>query len=157
MNASAALTRDPRKLAALCDLWQSSGREVWVTLEGNSMKPTIPPGSRLRLCCQREEREVGAILAYRRENALIVHRLIARMDAALPSESRLICQGDGNPEPDAPIAPESVVGVIVAVRRPRLHERIRRMAGRALRYGRRRIPHWQGSFRGNGSAGRQTE
>jgi signal peptidase I len=137
MNASAMLTRDPRKLAALCELWQSSEREVWVTLEGNSMRPTIPPGSRLCLRCRREEMQVGAILAYRRESALIVHRLIACIDSASPSERRLICQGDSNPEPDPPVPPESVVGVIVAVCKPRLRERIRRLASRALRYGRR--------------------
>jgi len=49
--SGAAFTHDPVRLEALCELWRSAERDLWVTLEGTSMTPTILPGSRVRLTC----------------------------------------------------------------------------------------------------------
>ncbi len=112
MNAAAVLTRDPRRLAALCELWRGAGREVWVTIQGRSMTPGIPPGSRLLLRCGPVEPRPGDILAYRREGVLLVHRVVRVEDGFL------VLKGDANPDLDDPVPPEDVLGTVVAVRRP---------------------------------------
>ncbi|HLK59094.1 MAG TPA: S24/S26 family peptidase [Chthonomonadaceae bacterium] len=125
MIAAASLTRDPRRLAALCALWQNGEQEVWITLKGNSMLPTLPPGTRLRLRCHLRDIEIGSIIVYRREESLIVHRLQAVLLDAETGERKFVCKGDGNRSLDPPVPEELLVGMIVASRLPKMRVRLR--------------------------------
>jgi hypothetical protein len=126
MIAAGAITRDPRRLAALCELWRSAGKEVWITLEGRSMTPGILPGSRLRLRCRPWEMQPGEVIAYRREGVLVVHRLLQSGDGTEGEGRHLLFQGDANEEPDPPVGPECVVGLVVEVQPPSAPMRVRR-------------------------------
>lgn len=131
-TSAAEITRDPRRLAALCELWQSEEREVWITLKGESMVPTLFPGSRLRLHCRRRDLRVGEIIAFRRGGMLLVHRII-EMPGSPGADEQIVCQGDANPLPDEPVAPADVIGRIVQVRPPALPHRIRITLRRLVR------------------------
>lgn len=124
----------PEQRTALYAQWQDEEREVWVTLDGGSMTPTILPGTRLRLHCSRRLPGLGEIVACRQDSALIVHRLL--QITGPPDAPTLICRGDGNIVPDAPVPAEAVVGVVTqiaplpfsrrlafALRHPRRHVR----------------------------------
>lgn len=137
MIAAAALTRDPRRLAALCALWQDAERDIWITLQGASMTPTIQPGSRLRLRCRLQDAVVGEVIAYRHGGMLIVHRLVEITHDPASGVRQFVCVGDGNDRLDPPVPEEAVVGAIVEVRTPsalwRLKQGLRTCAGRCRR------------------------
>src|SRR5690242_1619655 len=139
MIAAAALTRDPRRLAALCDLWQRAECEIWITLQGVSMTPTILPGSRLRLRCRRRDILVGEVIAYRQGGMLIIHRLVQIEEDPQSGRRWYICFGDGNREPDPPAPEEVVVGVIVEVREPPLWKRMMSALCHPRRHSRRAV------------------
>lgn len=129
--------QNPQRLAALCALWQEAERDVWLTLQGESMVPTILPGARLCLRCRPEEPQIGEVIAFRRGRALVVHRLmaIAWTDGG---ERRLICRGDNNGFLDEPIQEDDMVGIVVAVRPPDTRSRMSLAVRRALRPWRQR-------------------
>ena len=129
--SAAELTGDPRRLRALCELWRNARQDVWVTLRGGSMVPEIRPGARVRLQCGEYAPVVGEIIAFRQEGRLVIHRLM-EVDA----QGRLICRGDANPRPDAPVTLDDVAGRVVEVQPARLGTRLReelRQAKRLLR------------------------
>ncbi len=124
----------PARLTALCALWQAEEREVWITLNGGSMSPTILPGTRLCLRCSSGPPALGDIIAYRQENILVVHRLLEI--TGLPDSPQLVCLGDGNIFNDRPVAAQAFVGTVTriapipvlqralfALRHPRRHAR----------------------------------
>ena len=124
----------PERLAALCALWQAEEREVWITLRGGSMSPTILPGTRLCLGCSSGPPAVGGIIAYRQENILVVHRLTEI--TGMPDSPQMICLGDGNVFNDPPVPIQAFVGTVTkiapmplpqralfALRHPRRHAR----------------------------------
>ena len=127
-TSAAALTHDPQRLQALCELWQEGEHDLWVTLQGSSMMPTLPPGSRLRLRCGGREPALGDVVAFRSGGRLVIHRL-----THLDAHGRLVCQGDANAASDPPITPQEVVGVVVETQSPRVSVRVRRKIGSALR------------------------
>ena len=127
-TSAAAQTHDPQRLQALCTLWQEAEREVWVTLQGGSMRPTLRPGSRLRLRCGGREPVSGDVVAFRSGGRLVIHRLTHR-----DPQGRLVCQGDANAAPDPPLTPQEVVGVVVEVQPPRGWLRVRQEIGGVLR------------------------
>lgn len=113
MTTATSVVRGSESLAALCALWQAEGREAWITLNGGSMSPTILPGTRIRLHCHRRPPVVGEIVVYRQGGSLVIHRLVEITSP--PDILHLICLGDGNVFPDAPIPAEAVVGTVTAV------------------------------------------
>ncbi len=113
VTTAASVVRGPEGLAGLCALWQAEEREIWLTLNGGSMSPTILPGTRVRLRCRLSPPALGDIVAYRQGGLLVIHRLIGI--AGPPDDPRLICLGDGNILPDPPIPAEAVVGTVTAV------------------------------------------
>lgn len=142
MIAAALLTRDPRRLAALCDLWCAEQCEIWLTLCGRSMEPGMPSGTRIRLRCGGAAPEPGCVVAFRCENRLVVHRLISVSSSA--DRSEFVCQGDNNEEPDLPVTADRLVGRVVEIRAPTRLQRWRL----ALREARRRLPRWKEPARG---------
>lgn len=117
MTTARFLTKDPARLQALCELWQDDEREVWITIRGQSMTPTILSGSRLRLRCSRDVPEVGQIAAFRRGDILVIHRLI-RIAESANGQRLFVFRGDGSRFEDPPVTLDEVVGMITAVRAP---------------------------------------
>lgn len=146
VTPAASVARGPEGLAALCALWQAEGREIWITLNGGSMGPTILPGTRVRLHCHQRSPALGDIVAYRQDGLLVIHRLVEITGP--PDAPRLICLGDGNILPDPPVPAGAVVGTVIevspmplparalfALRHPRRHARhmLRRLKNSRLR------------------------
>jgi len=132
--SGAAFTHDPVRLEALCELWRSAERDLWVTLEGTSMTPTILPGSRVRLTCGPFEPASKDVIAFRRDSRLIIHR-VKHCDA----NGYVICQGDANSLEDAPVPFKDVVGLVAEFRPPNITARAQRVAARLIR-GVRSVP-----------------
>ncbi len=86
---------------------------AWVHEASDSMSPLIRPGDQL---CLRPLEPTGAragmILAFHRDGALIVHRLLG----ATPSG--LTTKGDALAEADGSLSPGDVVARVVAIRSP---------------------------------------
>lgn len=141
------IARDPRRLRALCALRQSAERDISVTLTGCSMTPTILPGSRRRLRCGRGEPKDGDIIAFHRDAALIVHRLISISEPDHAAQRHYICQGDGNSARDAPIAADEIVEVVTAIAPPPMWERVRQRAWNFARWGCAALQRAAGKFR----------
>lgn len=102
-----------------CDLSSSLLREGWrirLRVSGWSMKPTIPPGSLVRVEPNRPEAVPPfgtVILLELPEKRLLAHRLIDVRDG------RLITKGDACKTEDPPHPMSSLIGRIVAVESPR--------------------------------------
>jgi hypothetical protein len=125
MPGAAEITHHPERLSALCELWQDEQRDVWITLQGTSMLPTFPPGTRLRLDCAPFAPQVGEVIAFLRGGGLIVHRLIAIEPAEGGAETVYICRGDADAHVDPPVHSRAVVGVVRETRAPSAWERLR--------------------------------
>lgn len=139
MNARVILHRNPERLSALCDLWCEAGSEMWVTLRGRSMEPTLPAGSRLRLRFRRGPGRPGEVYAYLRREAVIVHRLVAVQPVPGSNQTLCLFQGDGNARPDPPVPAAAVVAVVTETRPPvRARSLLRRLAACARRLAPRR-------------------
>lgn len=113
----------------------------WVELRGNSMSPTIPAGSRVRIHAGIHPTP-GEVGAYRCERGLVVHRLVQARTDFLTGRRIYLFHGDALNRPDGPVAPEDLVGVVTAIRPPTWAWRIRtalyrwrksRRGGRAAR------------------------
>jgi len=86
---------------------------AWVEAASNSMGPLVQPGDRLRLSAlDPAGARPGTIVAYRRGDTLIVHRLLAVTPAGF------VTKGDALPDTDAPVAASAIVGRVAAIRSP---------------------------------------
>lgn len=138
-SAAAGITRDPARLAALCELWKAARRPVWLTLAGYSMAPTLLPGTKVKLdCgCRVEDCAQGDILAFRHGGSLIIHRLTTITG---DTPALYICKGDGNPHYDEPVEADAIVGKVVETQPPAVWIRLRKTIGHLLyRYRRRSL------------------
>jgi hypothetical protein len=135
-------------------LRQRLGREVWLRVDGDSMRPTIEPPAEVRVVA-RDRPRVGEVWAFVGAGGrVVVHRCERRTPAGY------VFHGDGRVAADPITAPDLLIGRAVAVRdqrgeRPlRAFDRLRgsgchmvRRAGRFLRRGRR----WAGSLISHGA------
>ena len=86
---------------------------AWVEAASHSMSPLIQPGDRLRVSALGPTgARPGTIVAYRRGEALIVHRLLAVTPAGL------VTKGDALTDHDVPVAAGEIVGRVTAIRSP---------------------------------------
>ncbi len=100
-----------------------------VRVLGDSMRPTLGSGDLLAVEFAGERPRRGDLVVYRQADYLTVHRHLGR--ARFPDgRPCLRTRGDGSIALDPPVAPESVVGRAVAVRRD---GRWRRLDGRLAR------------------------
>ena len=119
-------------------------------LRGTSMTPTLPPDCEVEIIPLPPAVPLGALIVFGDGDALIVHRLVRR------AAGRWITQGDGRLGPDRPLAPEQVLGMVVAAYRtgrrcwptPLVRVAIplwlaRHQLLRVLRYGWRLIRRWR--------------
>lgn len=137
ISCAAEITRDPRRLEALCELWKGANRSVWLTLTGYSMAPTLLPATRLKVRCGTpvEKLSVGEIIVFRHDDRLVIHRLVA-IERGEPT--RFLCKGDNNPGTDTPITAEKIVGRVSEIRHPAALTRLRKRLGHLLLSYRRR-------------------
>ena len=121
-------------LEAIVDLWSQAGPEHDVCVRGNSMWPLIRAGDRVRVMHGLSGLRWGDIVAYQREDRLIVHRLIriVRREGELFFQT----QGDNASSRDPAVSAGRVLGRVVALRRAgswlRLDTRLMRGIGWVL-------------------------
>ena len=97
--------------ALLADLIARDGA-AWARQASLSMAPLIQPGDAVRLVpLDRGQIARGSLIAYRREEMLVVHRLLAW------GEAGVVTKGDALTSPDPLVAWEQVVAQVAALRR----------------------------------------
>ncbi len=97
--------------ALLADLIARDGA-AWARQASLSMAPLIQPGDAVRLVpLDRGQIARGTLIAYRREEMLVVHRLLAW------GEAGVVTKGDALTSPDPMVAWEQVVAQVAALRR----------------------------------------
>lgn len=108
--------REPRDLAgALFDALSELGRSSEVTVHGWSMRPLIDYGDTVRIRHGGPEPRAGALVAFRRGDRIVVHRMLRRLRAG--SETVYLCRGDATVRRDPIVRRKSLLGVIEAVRK----------------------------------------
>jgi hypothetical protein len=93
-------------------------RALPVTLDvtSDSMLPTLPAGSSVRVEPSARTPRRGDLLVFRQADYLVVHRFLGTARTADGARC-LRARGDAARPLDPPVAPEHVLGVVVAVRR----------------------------------------
>ena len=102
-----AITLDEPLHALVRDV-TAHGGALWVRATGDSMRPTIAPGTRVRLAPIQSTSplSVGVVVLARLPNgASVLHRIVA-LDG-----SRVVLRGDGMPTADPPVSRTDVVAV----------------------------------------------
>jgi signal peptidase I len=107
---------EPSLLDAAVALMGTAGRLGTVRVLGESMRPTLPPGS--LLCVEFEPKDIGMgdLLLFRQADYLAVHRLLGR---ASRDDGRTVLRtrGDNVPAFDPAVDPSRVVGRVIALER----------------------------------------
>lgn len=104
----------PHWLDAAVELLARTGTSGTLVVRGGSMEPTLGPGAVISVDFSPCRLRVGDLLVFRQAGFLVVHRLVRRRrDAGSP----LRTQGDACPDPDPPVASDSVLGRVTAVQR----------------------------------------
>lgn len=85
---------------------ERDGKFFWL-VQGQSMLPTLPPGSTIEIHPVRQDETLGDILVFAERSTLVVHRLVAR------HHNRWILQGDNRTEWDPPVQPAQVIGRVL--------------------------------------------
>jgi signal peptidase I len=91
----------------------SEGKTIRIKAKGYSMYPAIKPGSIILIESLRNKGNPvpGEIVAIRRENGLVVHRLIKIV--IKEGKRTYIARGDSNSRTDAPIPIDMIAGRVV--------------------------------------------
>jgi len=91
----------------------SEGKTIRIKAHGYSMYPCIKPGSLILIepINLKGPPRAGEIIAIRRENGLVVHRLIRTV--VINGVTCYIARGDSNAYADDPVKPEMIPGRIV--------------------------------------------
>jgi signal peptidase I len=91
----------------------SEGKTIRIKAHGYSMYPCIKPGSLILIEPIRLKGlpRAGEIIAIKRENGLIVHRLVKTVTKN--GVTWYIARGDSNASPDNPVSSEKIAGRIV--------------------------------------------
>ena len=88
------------------------GKPVTLDVTSDSMLPTLPAGSAVRVEPSVRSPRRGDLVVFRQAGYLVVHRFLG---AARTGDLR--ARGDAARPLDPPVPPEAVLGVVVAVRR----------------------------------------
>jgi hypothetical protein len=101
---------------AAVDLLARSGGYGIIPVEGDSMRPTLPPGSALWVRFAREGLRFGDLVVFRQSGVLVIHRLLG--SARFPRGRRgLRTRGDALCKFDPEVHGDRVLGRVVAFRR----------------------------------------
>ena len=104
-TADALASLSAVELGAVAGLWKRERRELLTSFSGTSMQPAIVPGQMVVVECGIEP-AVGDVAAFRINERIVVHRVVAR------SATWLLTWGDANSLPDEPVDPQRVIGAI---------------------------------------------
>lgn len=88
------------------------GRKIESVVDGRSMTPTLPAGTRIAIEFRRDP-QVGSIVALLSGETVIAHRLIARCSGR--SADYFLACGDGNLIPDPPVERKLILGEVSLV------------------------------------------
>lgn len=102
-------------LESVLESWGISGKQTLFDVEGSSMWPCIIPGDKLLIVHGWDGVRPGALVAYRQNGKLIVHRLIHIFSNG--SDKQLLLKGDNCPLPDPIVSANKLVGWVYAVQR----------------------------------------
>jgi signal peptidase I len=110
------MNRGQKKVSPVKDMGSallSEGKTIRIKAHGYSMYPAIKPGSLILIEPLRQKGNpvVGEIIAIKRENGLVVHRLIKIV--IKDGVRTYIARGDSNAYADPPIPVERISGRVV--------------------------------------------
>lgn len=103
-------------LDAAVELMGQVGRRGLVRVQGDSMRPSLPPGSTLLVDFAPADPRVGDVLLFRQSGTLVVHRFLARVTSKAAGPC-FRTRGDNTPALDPPVLAGSVLGTVRAVDR----------------------------------------
>lgn len=87
------------------------GRFRW-RLVGNSMQPTLPTECVIEIVALGTRVPLGSLIVFANGPALVAHRLVRK------GRQHWVAQGDGRLTPDPLLAPDQVLGLVVAAYGP---------------------------------------
>jgi hypothetical protein len=119
MTTDEKTTASPAR-ATLFEAYRADRVTTWIEAPGPGMEPLIRPGDRLLVAFGARPERTGQVILCSVDGAFVAHRLVAHRTLGGPAGEpivRLIAKGDAEALPDRAIAPESVVGVVQAIRR----------------------------------------
>lgn len=103
---------DKQRLLAFSGLLGKSSREFEFLLQGKSMGPLLPDGSRIRVrLAAADQFMVGQVLTYVAEDRMVAHRLVGSVKSG--SNHYLIMRGDATVCCDLPVLATSVLGLVI--------------------------------------------
>ena len=137
----------PDRLAALCQLWQEQGHQVWTTVSGGSMVPVYLPGTRLLLRFGKLSPRRREVVVFLQDGKLVVHRVVDVRQASAERAAHYVCRGDGNRVPDPLVERDAVVAAVLEVAPIRFGRRLICLA----RYPRRHLRYFCRRFWGGAS------
>ncbi|MGH7802424.1 MAG: signal peptidase I [Thermodesulfobacteriota bacterium] len=100
---------------SVLDLWQEIGKETKLDLSGMSMLPLIKDGDSVVICHTREGIRAGSIVAFRKDQKIIVHRVI-KIEKD-DGKTAFLTKGDFNLKPDYPFHEDLLIGKVIAIKR----------------------------------------
>jgi signal peptidase I len=130
------MSQEPFIDVVCCDLVAELVRSTGsakLQVTGLSMLPAIWPGDELTIQRQPPDQFApGQVVFFRRNGGVVAHRIVRIAD------DRLFTRGDSNPELDAPVSWDEVIGRVAGIRRNGLPVRLQpsfaqRMMAWALR------------------------
>jgi hypothetical protein len=115
-GTSALRHSGPEQLTGLLRLCAKSGIELVATIEGFSMIPGLPPGTRVRLQpVDPKSLRSGDVIAFLYHGRLVAHRVV-RLGRTAASRRYLLTRGDAMLLNDVPVPFDSALGVVTAKR-----------------------------------------
>jgi hypothetical protein len=103
---------DGERLLAFSGFLGMSSREFEFLLQGGSMRPILPDGSKIRVRPAADEQfMVGQVLTYVVKDRMVAHRLVRSVKSR--SKEYLITRGDATVCCDWPVPATSVVGIVI--------------------------------------------
>jgi signal peptidase I len=103
---------DSERLLAFSGLLGMSSREFEFVLQGKSMRPILPDGSKIRVRLAADDQfMVGQVLTYVAKDRVVTHRLVRSVKSG--SKSYLITRGDATVCCDWPVPATSVLGTVI--------------------------------------------
>jgi hypothetical protein len=108
-----ARTIPPALLESFVDLLRNSGRTVESIMVGNSMSPSIPNGSHIRIKCGRSHQQTvgGVVVYFRNGHPVTCHRVVG-WGRRKHVKDFVVTRGDGNLVCDVPTPRSTVLGVV---------------------------------------------
>jgi signal peptidase I len=102
---------DSERLLAFSSLLSKSSREFEFLLQGKSMEPLLPDGSKIRVQLAADDQfMVGQVVTYVAKDRVVAHRLVRPMKSG--GHRYLITRGDSTVCCDLPILATSVLGLV---------------------------------------------